>query len=67
MTLRTITLERYWYLAVQDGALDDVKYKTESEAKAAFKALKKRDKFTAKGVCIMTREIQLCSSPVALS
>lgn len=56
MTTQTITIRRYWYLAFQDGPMDNIEYETEEAAKKALKRLRKVDKFTSMGVCIMSRE-----------
>jgi hypothetical protein len=45
-----IQFEERWYLAYQDGRIDNKEYLTKEEAE---KALKKLGDFTRMGVCIM--------------
>ena len=53
---RLAILETYWYLAVQDGPLDNEKFDTREKAR---KALKKLPSNLRPGVCIMSRTVEV--------
>ena len=50
-----IIRDKVWYLALQDGPLNDVEYSTEAAAKEALKRLKKERRDLHLGTCVMSR------------